>query len=194
MALLAGAGATARAENVVTTTFDELSPATLVTSLDGIDFTFAPHDPLDAGFPLLVSNAFATLSAGNFLGVQNGTGEFFRPGDAVDLEFAAPRRALEVVFVAHPGTPNGAFGIEAGLNLSLSSRNRMLVLPTGDEAFAIRFEPSVPFSTVALLSDPALSPAFSIDQIVTTDTCGACPFLFADGFEHGTLFWSTTTP
>lgn len=147
--------------------FDGLAPGDVVVTIDGVTFSYSPSSSLDSGFPLVVSTGFETSSMDNYLGVQDGSSEFFKPGDIVNLTFAAAISQLDVTFIAPNGTPDGAFGISSGPDFVLSSGLQMFVLSTGDEAFNVHFAPSSPFLAATLFSDASAAPAFSIDDITT---------------------------
>ena len=149
--------------------FDGLTPGEVVVTIDGVTFSYSPSNSLDSGFPLVVSTGFETSSMDNYLGVQDGSSEFFKPGDIVNLAFAAAISQLDVTFIASSGTPDGAFGIGSGSDFVLSSSLQMSVLSTGDEAFTVHFAPSSPFLAATLFSDANVAPdsTFSVDDITT---------------------------
>jgi len=157
----------ATAANAGVINFDGLTPGDVVVTIDGVTFSYSPNDPLDGGFSLGVSTGAETSSMANYLGVQDGSSEFFKPGDLVNLIFAAAISQLDVTFIAPSGTPDGAFGISSGPDFVLSSSLQMVLLSTGDEAFTVHFAPSSPFLAATLFSDASSAPLFSIDDITT---------------------------
>ena len=155
----AAVSSVANAAVISTINFDSLPAGTVVGTIDGVTFSYAPIDSLSSGFPLVVSTGFETSSPANYLGVQDGASEFFQPGDVINLVFGAATSELDVTFIAPSGTPDGAFGIGSGPDSVFSSSGQMVILPTGDEAFTVHFVSSSSFLSAALFSDQEPGPA-----------------------------------
>ena len=159
-----------------TINFDNLLLGDFGGVIDGVTFLYAPSNPLDAGFSLVVSTSFETSSDPNYLGVQDGANEFFKPGDIVNLIFSAPISFLEVTFIGPSGTPDGAYGLEtAGSPAVTSSSANLVVLGSGDEAFTLQLSPGSPFQSASLFSVAGVAPEFSIDDIVTREATNPVP-------------------
>lgn len=97
----------------LTIDFDDLSPGTIVGTIEGVTFTS------NIGLPLTVSTGFDTTTGFNYLGVNDGGWELFFPNDVVTLTFDTPATSLTVDFISSPFTSGEVFSIETNLGSSL---------------------------------------------------------------------------
>jgi hypothetical protein len=152
---------------ITTIHFDNLPEDTVVSTQNGVSFTYLPIDPLASGYPLVVATGYQTSSNKNYLGVQDGRAHSFQSGDRVKLAFSSPIYQLDVTFIAPAGTPDQAFGLllEPYNVVNFSWRTDMYVLATGDEAFTVHLAWQTPLTEATLISRVGTAPMFSIDDI-----------------------------
>lgn len=178
VALLAGRSAPA-----VTIDFDKLAPGTVVTTLEGVTFTF--NDP---SFDLVVATGFATTSPDNYLGVDDGLDDLFLPGDVLGMSFDSPLAALSLAVVTSAGTPSGAFELYTPEGSVLNGATPDLLLGT-DEVYLLSVASAVPFSTAELRSDGAGLFSFNVDDVVTELPEPTTTLLLVNGCVALVLLW-----